>query len=413
MSSSSRRKFLQKVSLGVMGASIGTRAFAASPLPLFQNKKQLLKADSKSIRKEFLLEEGLSYFNTGSLGPSTQQVVETVYKNMCLLEANPVSNNWGPIGRQANAVRTKIANYINAQEDEIILTRNTTEGMNMLVKGLQLKEGDEVIISTDEHYGGRVGWEYLEKHQGIKVKKIAFPRKNLTTDEVLEIIKKQITSKTKVCSFMDVSTVTGMRMPFKELSEITKPKGIFLISDGAQSIGMLQVDVKVMGVDAFAASGHKWMLGPKETGFLYIAKNQQKNINTLELASGYKLYNHNTGTRNVANFIGLGKAIDEQAKWGGIQAIEKHNTKLASYLLKALQENKQASILTSNSKELQSGIVAITPKRKTSKEIYTTLKEKNMVVKNLGKINVLRFSTHIFNTQKEVDVLIRNLTELL
>ncbi|MEW7277410.1 aminotransferase class V-fold PLP-dependent enzyme [Aquimarina sp. 2201CG1-2-11] len=408
-----RRKFIQKISLSTVGVGLGYCGLAntsstLSTIPTI-SKTSLLK----DVRSEFMLQPGLQYFNTGSLGPSPKKVLNKVWETMQTLELDPVGNNWGPIGRQANEVREQLANYINADTEEIILTRNTTEGMNMIAAGLSLQEGDEVITSTDEHYGGQAGWEFLEKYKGIKIRRVNFPKENITTDQVISLIEKQITPQTKVCSLMDVSTITGMRMPFSELAKITKPKGILLVCDGAQSAGMLSVDVKALGVDAFATSGHKWMLGPKETGFLYLNKAIQDQIKVIQLESGFKAYNHNTGTRNVANILGLGEAIKTQESWGGIAAIQQHNISLANHLRASLKTIKGVQLISPEENTLQSGLIAVHVKHQEAKEIYNGLKQKNIIVKVLGKRNILRFSNHIFNTQEETDTLVKELSKLV
>lgn len=409
-----RRKFIRNISLGVVGTGLAYPAFSND-----LRNSSFFTADLDlpysliSPRSGLMLRSGLSYFNTGSLGPSPKVVFDKVCEITKKLEQDPVGNNWGPLGKKANAVREQIANYINADKEEIILTRNTTEGMNLIAGGLQLKNGDEVLTSTDEHYGGVAGWEFLEKYHGVKIKKIEFPKENITTDQVISIIQNQISPRTKVCSLMDVSTITGMRMPMKQIAEITKSKGILLICDGAQSAGMLKVDVKEMEVDTFAASGHKWMLGPKETGFLYIKKEVQDQIKSIQLETGYKAYNHNTGTRNVANIIGLGEAIHVQESWGGISQIHQHNISLGTYLRSQLKEINGLKLITPEEDQLVSGITSVILKEKNVKEVYSVLKQKNIVVKKLGKRNIMRFSTHIFNTQEELDNLVMVLSGVM
>jgi len=405
----SRRKFIQKISLGTAGVGLSYKALS-TPLMLHSGFEKN-PTDNKDIRNELMLQSGLYYFNTGSLGPLPRIVCDKVWQNMQLLELDPVSNNWGYLGNQANDVRKKLADYINADLEEIILTRNTTEGMNLIAEGLSLQEGDEVITSTDEHYGGQAGWEFLEKYKGIKIHRVEFPKGNITTDQIIEFIKEQITPRTRVCSLMDVSTITGMRMPFSQLAEITKPQGIFLICDGAQSAGMLTVDVKKMGVDAFASSGHKWMFGPKETGFLYLSREIQNKVKSIQLESGFKAYNHNTGTRNVANILGLGEAINVQKSWGGIAEIETHNLMLSSHLREGLKEIQGLKLISPDEENLRSGITSVIIRNKDVKEIYQELKRKNIIVKMLGKRNILRFSTHIFNTREETDHLIWQLSK--
>lgn len=408
-----RRNFLKAISLGLIGSGFSH--------PLYSNplKKAFPLSDfteNANIRNDFMLKNGLSYFNTGSLGPSPKKVFQKVSEITKVLEENPVGNNWGSLGKEADKVRTQIAQFINANDhDEIILTRNTTEGMNWITNGLQLKlkPNDEILTTTDEHYGGVAGWEFLEKYHQVKVKRIHFPKENLTTDQVLSIVKKNLSPRTKVCSFMDVSTITGMRLPLKEIAKITKPKGILLVVDGAQSAGMLKVDVKEMGVDVFTTSGHKWMLGPKETGFVYIKKEIQDQIKTVQLETGHKVYNHSTGTRNIANVIGLGEAIRIQETWGGITKIEQHNISLAKNLREQLKSIKNFKLITPEEDQLASGINSVIVQGKQVSDIYDQLNKKNIVVKKLGKRDILRFSTHIFNTQKEVDQLVLELSKIM
>ncbi len=406
-----RRKFIKNISLGIAGIGLSQSAFPKNIDDLVNLETSIVP--NSNIRSEFMLQPGLSYLNTGSLGPSPTTVFNKIFETTKKLELNPVGNNWGPLGKEADMVREQIANYLNADKDEIILTRNTTEGINLIANGLKLKAGDEIITTTDEHYGGVVGWEFLERHHGVIVKKIDFPKEDIDTDQVLSLVKKQLSPKTKVCSFMDVSTVTGMRLPIEEIAAILSTRDILLVCDGAQSTGMVKVDVKKMNVDIFAGSGHKWMLGPKETGFLYLRKGIQDRIESVQLETGFKLYNHNTGTRNVANFIGLGEAIRFQDSLGGIKKIEQHNIALGKYLRAQLKNIKSFKLITPEEDQLLSGISSVIVKDGNVKELHTKLNENNIVVKKLGKIDVMRFSTHIFNTEEELNHLVKVLHSLV
>lgn len=407
---SARRKFLRNISLGTLGAGLGLKAFAAPKNVLPNN---LLPGwTNNKIRQQLMLQPGLQYFNTGSLGPSPKVVFDKVIEVARKLELNPVGQNWGKLGVMADEVRQQIAEYIHASKEEIIMTRNTTEGMNLVAQALQLKPGDEVITSTDEHYGGQAGWEFLEKYKGIKIRRVKFPQGNATTQKVTELIKKQISPRTKVCSLMQVSTVTGMRLPFEQIAKITQPKGILLVCDGAQSAGMLKVDVKAMGVDIFATSGHKWLLGPKETGFLYIKKEVQNRMKATQLETGFKVYNHNTGTRNVVNIVGLGEALRVNQKWGGIEKTEQHNIKLATYLRSELKALSGIQIISPEEPALQSALVSVVLKQQNAKQVYKQLKQQNIIVKKLNG-QTLRFSPHIFHTPKDIDVLLKALAVVI
>ncbi|MDZ7648696.1 MAG: aminotransferase class V-fold PLP-dependent enzyme [Cytophagales bacterium] len=107
-----------------------------------------------------------------------------------------------------------------------------------------------------------------------------------------------------------MNTITGMLMPFTEIVKITRPNGIYLIADGAQAPGLVHVNVKELGVDAYSASGHKWLMGPKETGFLFIRKEFQELVQSVFTFSGLTAYSASSGTQNVSTIIGLGLALD-------------------------------------------------------------------------------------------------------
>lgn len=406
-----RRNFIRNISLGIIGTGLTTPAFSENKI--LTHNKILPLNHLNNLPEELLLENGLSYFNTGSLGPTPLRIIDKIREINFELESNPVGKNWGKIGNMADTTRELIASFINAEKEEIFLTRNTTEGLNLLAMGLQLSKNDEIITTTDEHEGSLAGWNFLEKYYQVKVKRIAIPRDNISKERVIELIKKEITPQTKVCSFMDVSTITGMRMPIKEISKLTRPKNIFLICDGAQSLGMLNIDIQKLDVDAFAASGHKWLLGPKETGFLYLNKKSKNQIKHPQLESGFNAYNHNTGTKNVANIIGLGEIIKLNKNWGGMLKIEEHNLNLGRYLKEELQKNKNSKLISPLEECSLSGLSSIILKNKSAKEVYKELNNKKIVVKKLDKQNVLRFSTHIFNTEKEVNLLLSTLHSVL
>ena len=156
--------------------------------------------------------------------------------------------------------------------------------------------------------------------------------------QILELVAKHITPRTRVCSFSHVETITGLRMPLAEIAALTRPREIFLVCDGAQAPGMLQVDVKALGVDAYASSSHKWMLAPKGSGLLYIRKEVQDRIQPLVLSTGYQAYTSASGTRNVCQILGHGLAMDFHNAIGR-DRVEARCRALSDHLRRRLLEN--------------------------------------------------------------------------
>ena len=230
--------------------------------------------------------------------------------------------------------------------------------------------------------------------------------------QIVGLIRKNITSKTKVLLLSHVSTITGLRMPIEEIAKITKEKDILFIVDGAQAPGMLTIDVKKLGADIYATSGHKWLLGPKETGIVYMRKGVQERIAPVFLASGNASYSASSGTRNVANFIGLGETIS----WHQVinsDKIEARVLELSAYCRHMLKEIEGVEIISPEEKSLTSAMVSVRLLEAKNRDIFYAMRENNIVIKVLPKNNALRFSMHMFNTREDIKKLVEQLNTLL
>lgn len=401
----SRRQFIK---IGILPIAIG----GLSTIPFTNiNKKsafeELAQASSDDelfalVRDQLHVPKGRIYLNTGSLGPSPVVVTDAVSNKMHQLEMNPAIENWGDLGNQMEQVRNKVSDFINAEAENIILTRNTTEGLSLISQSLKLAEGDEILTTTHEHGGGEIGLEYLALTRGAVIKKLQMPVPAPSIEAVIEAVESNITSKTKVVMLSHVNTLTGLKMPFAEISKITKPKGILLIADGAQAPGLIMVDVKSMGVDAYAASGHKWILGPKETGFVYWSKRLQEKIHPVFTSSGFSSYSASSGTRNVALISGLGVAID-WLNLIGKEKIENRCLELKRYCLSRLKELNGIVIISPQADSISTGIVSFTLKEGENKKIASELAKEDIIVKVLPKYNGIRISCHMFVSKPEID----------
>jgi selenocysteine lyase/cysteine desulfurase len=399
-----RRNFLSSVALSlsaVPGVAASFQEFAER-VGTAENDQDLWK----KVRQEFLFNPGLAHLNTGSLGATPRCVLDGVAGMLYQLEGDPVSNVFGPMGYRMEAVRARAASLLGATTEEVTVTENTTSGMNYVAQSLanRLKPGDEILTTTHEHPGGAVCWEYLVKTIGVKIVSVPMPTPVRDKAQILELVQKHITPRTRVCSFSHVDTITGLRMPIAEIAEMTRPKEIFLICDGAQAPGMLKIDVKRLGVDAYASSSHKWMLAPKGSGLLYIRKEMQDIIRPLPLFSGYQAYTGATGTRNVCQVLGHGLAMDFHSILGP-ERVEKRCRELSDRFRETLVRNKNLELLTPASDDLSTGMVSYKLKKGTAGDLYTRLlKEHEIMVKVVAKpeYNAIRLSTHIYNNESEI-----------
>lgn len=359
------------------------------------------------VRQEFLLNPGLVHLNAGTLGATPRRVLEAMSGWMYELEGDPASNVFGPLGHRMEDVRARAAEFLGAQLEEVALTENTTSGMNAVAEGISetLKPGDEILTTTHEHPGGAVCWEYLAKHRGVKIVQIPMPAPVKDKAQILQLVSDHITPRTRVCSFSHVETITGLCMPLAEISALTRPREILLVCDGAQAPGMLQIDVKALGVDTYASSSHKWMLAPKGSGLLYIRKEVQPRVQPMTLSTGYHSYTAASGTRNVCQILGHGLAMDFHNALGR-ERVEARCKALSNHLRRRLREISALTLLTPNQDELSSGIVSFGMRSGKNHEVYERLHaEHNIAIKVVPKpeYNALRFSTHVYNREEDLD----------
>ncbi len=430
MSKTSRRNFIKK--------NILSGLFLTSAIPLLRAENALKKESSipqlkensnnynnidwSTVRQQFLFPKEKHYLNTGSLGPSPKIVINTICEAMEKLETS-VSH-----GRhQIAETHKKAAQFLNVTTDEIAFTRNATEGINIAARSLRLKKGDEIIITTHEHVGGASPWLALQKDIGVIVKLIDL---DFNGENNLQIIKNNITQKTKVIAFSHITCTTGMKLPAKAIVDVCRSKNIYSCIDGAQSLGMFPIDLLDIDPDFYASSGHKWLFGPKGTGVLFINKKIIKHIdpvyvgaysdskfdlNSLTMEYRTSAQREEYGTRNTPITLGLGSAFDF-INTIGIDNIAKRSRELVTHFRSQVDKIPEIEILTPKSERFSASMITIRIKGKDNLKLNPILnKEKNLRMRGIyeNNINGIRISFAVFNSFEEVDMLANALKEIV
>ena len=295
---------------------------------------------------EYMLEPGLIYLNTGSLGATPRSILDAVMKAWTDLELNPVANSYGAGTTHTLADKTRgaVAGLIGCTADAVLLTRSTTNAMTIAGLGVELSRGDRVLTTDVEHEGGDAVWKHLEKRRGIGIDRIVIAPEDHDVKGIVERFERAITKQTKVISVSHVITSTGLRMPVREIVALAKSRNILTIIDGAQAVGNIEVDVKAIGCDAYAAPGHKWLMAPKGTGFLYIRKEATSQIQPVEWEDGKTYVAGSAGIGSLPLVIGLGAAI-EAAKKRGITSSEEQNLRLRNRAYEGLKRIAKVRIV--------------------------------------------------------------------
>lgn len=414
----SRRSFIS--SLGALSAAgLTTRLSLAETLAREPAQEAVAAAGRQKAARglapspdDFLFDASLVYLQTGSLGPTPRPVMERTLAAWKELERNPVFYAYGPQEQAMEAVRAKAAAFVGCTTDELIITRSTTEGMNFVAQGLDLREGDRVLTTDQEHPGGRVCWDYLARRREVALDIVAIPPTEHDPQAIVRAFDRAITPRTRVLSFSHLLTSTGLRMPVAELSALARRRGCLAVVDGAQAVGGIEVNVKALGCHVYATSGHKWLLAPKGTGLLYLSEELGRRVDPIALESGRQVYSASSGVTNIPGVLGLAAAI-EYLEGIGIRAIERHNVGLRDALFHALAQVPRVRVVSAPPGPQASPLLSYAlPPEVKSDDLYRRLSERHGVVVKVvpGQfLNGHRISTHLFNTEDDVEALIRAL----
>lgn len=388
----------------LIALSTATAALSMANTQIFGGLKGTATPDWNQISKQFLLDKQLTYLNTGSLGSIPIPVLELRRKVEQKLEANPVGEGFGPVLRDAEAVVTKLAGLIGCKQSEVTVTRNTTESINFIAEGIDLKPGDRVLTSNNEHGGGLGAWKYLQKYRGIEIDVAEIASPPTSEDQIVDQFKKAITPKTRVilCSYVTFSN--GVKVPIAKLSDLAHQKNCLMVVDGAQSTGGVAVNVKELACDAYASSGHKFMVGPKGTGILYISEKARDRIKPMQLDDGYGFYTAIRGTNCMPEAIGLGAAIDWVDQIGR-DAVYARLMTLRNGLYEALQKTGGIKIVSPppDSSMVSHLVCCSIIDRDKFAKVQQQFAKDQIIVKGVG-INGIdyRLSVHLYNTEADI-----------
>jgi len=412
-----RRAFLSSIA-GV--AALGSAGFpevckdilgqAPEKLP----EKSLYDANEETywteIRKQFLIPADEVYLNNGTVGSSPAPVLRAVFesyqKSEMLNEADPEDYPiWGYAAW--NQFRDPLAEFVGCTRNEIALLRNATEANSYIANGIDLKPGDEVLITDQEHPGGEHPWDLRAKRYGIVVKKVTLPKPVPNAAAVLNLFNDAITPKTRVIFFSHITTVTGVVLPAKELAALARSKGILSAVDGAHVPGMMKLNIRELGCDFYAASPHKWLQAPKGTGFLYVRDDVIDRVWNTIATEGWDDVKiraerfQRIGSSNVPALSGLQASI-EFANQIGMDRIEKRHRQMADYILQQMLQ-RGATSWTSPEAAMRCGITTVTvaPAKMPDLELWMW-KEKKIRIRGAAPSKI-RQSTPYYLLHKDVD----------
>ncbi len=367
----------------------------------------------KSVREQFAMPPDLAVMNAANLCPASRPAAEALSRESKSVDTDPSPTNRARLMPEKEATRVALAEFLRVTPDEIIITRNTSESNNMVSNGLDLKAGDEVLLHEDNHPSNLVAWQEKAKRFGFSV--VVVPQKNPHpgAEYYVEAFTKAITPRTKVMSVTHLTSTVGDIMPAKELAALARSRGILFLLDGAQSFGLLDVNLADIQPDFYSGSSHKWPCGARECGVLYVNKSAQAKLwpsvySAYPGAVGFSKTFESFGQRDEATMIAMHEALSFQTKVGRA-AIEKRSRDLTTQLMAGLAKIPGITNWTSPVAERRVAVVSFVPGTLDANKLATALytNDRIGITTRGGKDRPgIRVSPHFYNSPAEVDKLV-------
>ena len=419
----SRRSFTRLFALGGSAALLADPAWAramGAPPPLAPGGPADGEVFWKSVREQFVMPPELSVMNAANLCPASRPVAEVLMRESRSVDADPSPNNRSRLMPEKEKTRVALAEFLRVTPDEIIITRNTSESNNMVSNGLDLKAGDEVLLHEDNHPSNLTAWREKAKRFGFSV--VVVPQKNPHPgpEYYVDAFSKAMTPRTRVVSVTHLTSTVGDIMPAKELAALARSRGALFLLDGAQSFGLLDVNLADIQPDFYSGSAHKWPCGARECGVLYVNKTAQAKLwpsvySAYPGAVGFSKTFESFGQRDEATMIAFHEALTFQTKIGRAD-IEKRSRQLTTQLMDGLAKLPGITMWTSPVPERRVAVVSFVPGTLDANKLADALyaNDKVGVTTRGGKDRPgLRVSPHFYNSPAEVDRLLAGLSKYL
>ena len=381
--------------------------------------------DVQKLRAEIPVLANLTYLNTGWSGPPPRRVARALKDRIDLeLEEGPTTPPVYESGREIQAqARQAAARLLNAAPEDVLVTRNTTEGLNIVLSGLDWQPGDEIITCNLEHSSVLVTSLVTGKRHSVKVRVVDLDPHD-SRETILTKFEAAFTPRTRLLFVSHVEYSTGLRMPAAQLTRLAHDRGAQIMLDGAQTGGHLHLDVETEGFDYYSIPGQKWVLGYEGVGALYIRRELIEGVHPAHAGGRAVLHEEDQpvdpddlhfNAASMEKFHGGSSSVPLQAAFleaiafieeVGVQQIEERNRALAARLKGQLADIQGVHLYSPMEPDLSSGLVAFALAGWPAPAVVERLwSDHRIVVRQVGYPPGIRASLHFFNTEDEVDQL--------
>ena len=387
------------------------------------------------LRADLPVTGEVAYFQTGTYGPTPDSVLRVVREEMEFDSHHAVGDPDAKhaLAERESRAREKLAALLSVRPEGLAMTPNTSRAMQRVIRSIQWKEGDEIVVSSLEHVSTVGVCQVLEQHYGVTVRWIEADQGD---GLFLESLESALGERTRLLCVSHVTSADGRVLPVAEAADLAHDRAVPVVVDGAQSVGQFPVDVSSLGCDYFVGSGHKWLLGPMGTGYLWVASDQLGDFRPEFIPdhSPWKLPDEpaptvtassraEIGTYNLPMIIGLGRAVDNLIDIG-LDVVTSHVSRLSEILREEISRLKGATSITPMEPERSAGITTLMfdgfDHKGMQRLVDQLMDEDRVLVKNQWltappqpRMVGMRVSIAAFNTEEEVMRLVDGLKSRL
>lgn len=372
-----------------------------------------------AVKPLVALNKGLVYMNAANIAPCGKAALDEYLKQLADFQQNPAFQNREIYKPLSESVRSKLAALLGTAPDEIALTRNSSESNNLIAQGLRLKPGDEILLTAHNHPSNTQSWQLRAQQAGATVVVADVPIYAKSPDELLATLQKKVTPKTRVIAVSHLTNTTGLLYPIAAIADLAHQANAWCHVDGAQTFGWMNLHLPNLKIDSFSGSFHKWPMGPLESGMLYVKAARLPELTPAILSIDYWADKptgarkfETLGQRDDPKLRGLEKTIDFLASTGMAQ-IEARALALSNRFRSGLAAIPTVALKGSGHPSVSGPVVKVHFPNQDLATVYNRLWTQHRIAiakTDSGDAAGLRFSPHIYNTEAEIDLVLRALT---
>lgn len=379
----------------------------------------------KNMKSQFLLDPDIIYLNHGSFGACPKPIFENYQKWQRELENEPVQFITKNAPKYLKQSKEALAKYINCHAEDFFFVPNPTFAINAIMRSLELNPGDEILATNHEYGAMDRTWHFYCKKTGAKYIRQDISLPIISKEQIIEEFWKGYNANTKVIFLNQISSVTALIFPVKEICEKAKSLGLITIVDGAHVPGHIDLDIQDIKADFYTGTLHKWMLAPKGCSFLHVTKKFQPLLDPLVVSWGYESdfpgdsqfldYHEHQGTRDISAFLTVPSCIRflEENNWETQSAVCK---KLVLDNYKRFCDLLQTQPICPITDEFLGQMCSIpiqTDKPFELKELLFSQYKIEIPIMKIDDRTFIRFSTQAYNSQHDLDRLYAAIQDIL